>query len=153
MKRFIIALLLGMSVLACEPKLKSEKPDNLIPKDKMTEVLYDMFVVNAAKGINRRKLELEGLNPEQYILQKHNIDSVQFAKSNDYYAYDIEAYSGIIETVKKRLTIEKERFEAIGKEEENKKKRKLDSLKKLKLKDEHKKEPVKNRASNRPKSN
>ena len=153
MKRFIVALLLGMSVLACEPKLKPEKPDHLIPKDKMTEVLYDMFVVNAAKGINRRKLELEGLNPEQYILQKHSIDSVQFAKSNDYYAHDIEAYSEIIETVKKRLTIEKDRFEAINKEEEDEKKRKRDSLHKLRVIDKDKKGPVKNRASNRPKSN
>ena len=154
MKGFITVLLLGMLVLACEPKLKPEKPDNLISKDKMTEVLYDMFVVNAAKGVNRRKLELEGINPERYILEKYNIDSLQFAQSNDYYAYDIETYGSIIETIKKRLTKEKEHFEAIDKKEQDAKKRKRDSLKKLK--DETSlevKEPLKKRVPNPVKSN
>jgi len=149
MKQLGVIFLLGLVVLACQPKLQPDKPDNLISKEQMTEILYDMFIVNSAKGVNRRKLELEGINPERYILEKYNIDSLQFAQSNDYYAYDIETYSSMVETIKKRLTKEKEHYEAIDKKEQDAKKRKRDSLKNLKNDTSLElKEPLKKRAAN-----
>ena len=96
----------------------------------MVNVLHDMFVVSSAKGVSRSKLEVQGLNPEQYILRKHNIDSLQFATSNDYYAHDVETYKAIIEEIKVKLTTEKEKFVAIEKEEQEERKRIKDSIQK-----------------------
>lgn len=134
MRNLGVILFLGILIFGCEPRLKPEKPQNLIPKDKMTLVLYDMFVINSAKGINRLKLEKNGINPERYILTKHSIDSVQFAKSNDYYAHDLEVYDEIIEAVKQKITSNKENFEALEKKDVPSKRRVKDSLKRLKSK-------------------
>ncbi|SHG96183.1 DUF4296 domain-containing protein [Winogradskyella jejuensis] len=131
MRHLFFLILAILSLLSCEPKLKPDKPDNLIAEDKMTDVLYDMFIVSSAKGISRTKFEKIGLNPEQYILKKHNIDSLQFAQSNDYYAHDVEVYKAMIETIKSRLSAEKEKYKAIEKEEQEEKKRQKDSLRKL----------------------
>lgn len=131
MRNLGVILFLGILFFGCEPRLKPEKPQNLIPKDKMTLVLYDMFVINSAKGINRLKLEKNGINPERYILTKHSIDSVQFAKSNDYYAHDLEVYDEIINDVKNKVTSEKAKYEALVKAEKEKLKVGTDSLKSI----------------------
>lgn len=125
LKRISIIIILGFLVIACNNVNRPKKPDNLISKDQMTELLYDLYIVNSAKGVNRRILETNGFNPETYILTKYNIDSTQFADSNGYYAFDTETYKGIVEKVKERLEKEKQELEDI-------KERKKDSIKKRK---------------------
>jgi len=129
MKKFITISVVVFLCFGCEPKIKPDKPDNLISKEKMTNVLYDMFIASSAKGTSRTKFEKLGLDPETYILKKYSIDSIQFAQSNNYYAHDLEAYKAIIEKVKTKLSVEKEKYAAIDKEEAEENKRKKDSLK------------------------
>ena len=116
-------------VMSCEPKIKPEKPQGLIPETDMTNILYDMFVMNSAKGINRKLLEVNGVSPEKYILEKYNIDSLQFAQSNNYYAHDLEAYEAIIESVTEKITKDRDIFEAIEEKEQEEAKRRRDSIK------------------------
>jgi hypothetical protein len=111
---------------------KPKKPVNLISKDKMSEVLYDLYIINAAKGVNRKLLETNGVIPENFVLTKHKIDSVQFAESNMYYAFDTKSYSAIVTQVKTRLEKEKKEFEALEKKESLDAKRLRDSLNKIK---------------------
>ena len=125
LKHISVIIILGFLVIACNNVNRPKKPDNLISKDQMTELLYDLYIVNSAKGVNRRILETNGFNPETYILTKYNIDSTQFADSNAYYAFDTETYKTIVEEVKTRLEKEKKAFEDI-------KERKKDSIKKRK---------------------
>ena len=66
MKRLITILFVSVAFLGCEPNPKPEKPENLISREKMVDVLHDMFIVSSAKGISRIKLEKNGLNPELY---------------------------------------------------------------------------------------
>lgn len=115
--------------MSCEPDLRPEKPANLLSEDKMAEVLYDMFIVNSAKGVNRKILETNGIFPETFILEKHSIDSLQFAQSNDYYAYDLDEYESILNTVEKRINAEKKIYEDLKEKEEAEQKRLKDSLK------------------------
>lgn len=104
-----------------------DKPENLISKEKMVEVLYDMSLISAAKGVNKRTIENRGIHPEAYVFNKHNIDSVQFAQSSAYYSYDLETYENLYAQVKQRLEKDKKQFNAIL--EEDKKKR--DSMAKI----------------------
>ncbi|MFD1062941.1 DUF4296 domain-containing protein [Winogradskyella litorisediminis] len=134
MKHLLYILVLGLVFIGCEPGFRPKKPDNLIAKDKMVEVLYDMFVVTSAKGVNRKKLEAEKINPEAYILDKYSIDSLQFAQSNNYYAHDIEDYKAIMENVKARLSAEKQRYVDIQDAEKAELKRKKDSIRNVKVK-------------------
>ena len=117
---------------------KPEKPDNLISKNKMVEVIYDMSLISSAKGVNKKILESKGIVPEDYVFKKHNIDSLQFALSNEYYAYNFKIYEDIYNKVRIKLNKDKTDFNTIVEEEQkvkdsiNKSKRKeLDSLNKI----------------------
>ena len=87
---------------------KNVAPDNLISEDKMIEILYDMSLISVSKGINKRIIENNGMKPKKYILKKHNIDSIQFVASNEYYSKDLEAYLSIYEEVLKKLQSNRE---------------------------------------------
>lgn len=126
-----IIIILGFFVFACTSNQRPKKPDNLIPKAQMSDILYDLYTINSAKGVNRKLLEEHGFAPETYVLTKYNIDSLQFANSNDYYAFDTETYRAILEKVKARLETEKEALEKIRDEERDIEKRRIDSLKQL----------------------
>lgn len=135
-KNIGIIVILFVLVVACDDD-KPKKPENLITKDKMERILYDLYVINSAKGVNRKLLESNGVVPEAYILSKHQIDSAQFANSNNYYALDIDTYKGMLENVKSHLEKDKNQFEELQKKENEKVKRKRDSVnvKKNKKKD------------------
>ena len=83
-------------------------PDNLISEKKMVDILYDMSLISVSKGINKRILENNGMKPKKYILKKHNIDSLQFVLSNQYYSKDLEKYLKIYEEVLNKLEINRE---------------------------------------------
>ena len=130
MKRILI-FLIAVSIIGCNYADKPIKPDNLISKDKMVDILYDVFVINAAKGTSKRILEDNGIYPEDYVFKKHQIDSAQFAQSNEYYGFHVEEYESIITRLEDRFNRDKDTFQAkIDKEKEDKQ-RKKDSIKKL----------------------
>lgn len=134
LKNIHIILVLCLCVAACSGNYKPKKPDNLISKDKMSEVLYDLYVINAAKSINRKLLEANGFIPETYVLTKYNIDSLQFVESNRYYAFDTETYQDILEQVKSRLENEKVKYEAVENAEDKVTKIRRDSINIIKTK-------------------
>lgn len=82
-----------------------EKPKNLIDKDKMVDILYDVSLLEAVKTQNiNGGMTLKMSN--DYIYKKYKIDSTQFVKSNKYYASDIEEYKKMFEKIKERLNKE-----------------------------------------------
>lgn len=126
--RKLIAIWIGILVIGCNGSDRPSKPDNLIPKEKMSDIIYDVFIMNAAKGINKRILEQNGIFPQAYVYEKYKIDSLQFASSNDYYSYDIKTYEDIIEEVKQKIEVEQTKNEVLILKEE----KKQDSLQKSK---------------------
>mgnify|MGYP001437104019 FL=1 len=92
-------------VLGCNNSLtqKPIQPDNLISQEKMVDIIYDMTLINVAKGVNKSILENNGIIPEQYLFNKHSIDSILFARSNEYYSYDLKTYQIIYDKVKIKL--------------------------------------------------
>ena len=92
-------------VLGCNNSLtqKPIPPDNLISQEKMVDIIYDMTLINVAKGVNKSILENNGIIPEQYLFNKHSIDSTLFARSNEYYSNDLKTYQMIYDNVKIKL--------------------------------------------------
>ena len=78
-------------------------PENLISHEKMIDVIYEMTLISVSKGVNRRVLEYNGVVPEKYIFNKYNIDSLQFALSNEFYSNDLDKYLEIYNRVKEKL--------------------------------------------------
>ena len=101
LQRIIILCL----VFSCNNTLNqnNKPPENLISKEKMVDIIYDMTLINVAKGVNKSILENNGIIPEQYLFNKHSIDSILFAKSNEYYSYDLKTYQTIYDNVKTKL--------------------------------------------------
>ncbi|MFP4844873.1 DUF4296 domain-containing protein [Winogradskyella sp. PE311] len=130
MRKISVFIILSL-FLACVGNDKPSKPANLIPKSDMENILHDLYIINGAKGVNRKLLEKNGFQPETYVLNKYNIDSLQFANSNKYYAFDTEVYKSIIDNVKSRLEREKEDYENQEREEVMEAKRRRDSVKKV----------------------
>lgn len=134
MKKNLI-IFASLLIFACQGVDKPKKPKNLISEDKMVDVLYDVYILNAAKGLNKKVLESNGIKPETFLFQKHKIDSLQFAESNNYYAYDTKTYESIVEKVKKRMENDKLKYDVLAEKEKEKQdsltiknKKKKDSL-------------------------
>ena len=101
LQRIIILCL----VFSCNNTLNqnNKPPENLISKEKMVDIIYDMTLINVAKGVNKSILENNGIIPEQYLFNKHSIDSTLFARSNEYYSNDLKTYQMIYDNVKIKL--------------------------------------------------
>ena len=128
--KYLFYILMLVSVMGCSSVDRPKKPENLIAKDKMSDIMYDLYILNAAKGVNRKLLELNGVMPLEYIYNKYAIDSLQFAESNTYYAFDMKVYTKIIEKVKGNLEKEKDFYEKINEEDKKVK----DSIKEVNTK-------------------
>lgn len=126
----ILLFIFGLC-FACNKIEKPEKPEDLIDKNKMVDILFDVFVFNAAKGTDKSILEDNNVTPNIYIYKKYQIDSLQFVKSNEFYAYDIKTYEEMISKVEAKITAKKEQFQKTVDLEEERRKKRLDSIKKL----------------------
>lgn len=113
-----------LTLVSCKNKVV-EKPDNLIPKERMTDILLDIALLNAAKGVSMDVLDNNNIVPKEYIYQKYRIDSLQFAESNIYYAAKPADYAAMYKEVEDRL---KEMKEELNKAREDQ--RKSDSIRK-----------------------
>jgi Domain of unknown function (DUF4296) len=123
MKHLKYILLLFLAISCNNNSIdKPKKPKNLIKKDKMVEIIYDMTIFTAAKGVNKKVIENKGILPEDYIYKKYNIDSTQFAQSNEYYAYNLDSYEDIYAKVKLKLQKEKTYYDSIIDADSKKKK-------------------------------
>ena len=131
MKQFICIVSLLVFLTSCDNTSKPSKPEKLISKDKMENILYDLYIINAAKGVNRKLLEDNGVVPESYLLSKYKIDSLQFVQSNAYYAFDSDLYKDMVEKVRARLENEKKTFEDLEKKESKEAKQRRDSINKI----------------------
>lgn len=96
----------------------------------MGDILYDMSLLEALKYQNPNSLYENGINPKTYVFKKYKIDSLQFAKSNAYYAADYREYKKMFDALNDRLKNEKASVDLIIKKEQKKE----IALKKLKVK-------------------
>lgn len=131
LKQFIVYIIIILTITSCNldaPK----KPKNLISKAKMVNILIDARLIGSATFINKSIMQKHGIELETYVFEKHGIDSLQFALSNEYYAYHIkdyeEIYNKIIDSLEKLKIVYKEQE---LKEKRAREKREKDSLNNL----------------------
>ncbi len=120
MKHGLLFLLIILSFLGCQDVEKPEKPENLIPKDKMTNILTEAYLSNAARSVSNQTIIDKGIKMDTLIYKNFGVDSILFAKSNAYYAADVNSYREIIETVEKRLIAMQNEMDSIRNQEKNK---------------------------------
>ena len=94
---------LGLFLMASCAEEVVKKPENLIPKEKMADVLHDLAILNASTSAASSKFEDSGINIMEFLYEKYGIDSVQFSQSDLYYASVPLEYQSIYENVEAKL--------------------------------------------------
>jgi len=90
-----------------------KKPENLIAKDKMIDIVEDLVILKAAKSTNVIILQDNELDPMKYVFEKYNIDSISFVNSDRYYASLPEEYEEIYTVVEERVKKERDRLKEL----------------------------------------
>src|SRR5690606_28575963 len=96
LKTFIPYTIVLLFVVSCYKFKEPEKPKNLISKAEMVNILIDLKLIASVTAADDIKvLDSNNIQSKKYIYKKYNIDSTQFALSNNYYAYHLQDYEEI----------------------------------------------------------
>ena len=96
------AIVIIFFLIGCqENKVNYKKPADLIPKEEMINLIYDMHLAVAAS--NMKDVSLEKRNYMSLVYEKYDVDSTRFANSNLYYTSRIQEYEEMFEEVERRL--------------------------------------------------
>lgn len=121
--KYLSIVILTLLFLGCQDVKKTEKPKNLIAKDLMVDILTDVYISNAARSVNIKRLKEYNIRLDSIIYKKYQIDSLQFVESNAFYSSNLKTYTKIITSVEERLKvlqIEKDSiYEIVKKEKED----------------------------------
>lgn len=139
MKHFAILLMFILCFLGCQNVQQPEKPKNLISKDKMVDILVETYLANAARSVDNKSIIDKGIKMDSLIYRNFEIDSLQFAKSNEFYAADVNTYMSIFQKVETRLDVMQKKMDSLWESE----RRIKDSISKKLNGDKEPIEPVK----------
>lgn len=120
MRKIILFLAIAIVFVSCKEEVVP-KPKQLIAQDVMVDIMYDLTVLEAIKNQNPASLDTFKINSRAYIFKKYKIDSVQYAKSNIYYASDYNEYKSMFEQISKRLEIKTQSVDSLIKKQKKKK--------------------------------
>ena len=110
MKKIGVGIGAILCLWACS--IGPEKPKKFIEEDKMIAILYDIAVIDAIKSYNLNTTHDFPVNTSVYIYKKYEVDSLQFAQNNQYYAADLPHYKKMFEKINQQLEVEKKKYEA-----------------------------------------
>lgn len=119
MKKGVLFFILISLILSCKEEV-IKKPENLIEKEIMVDVMYDLALLEAIKYQSPNAIETHKINPDEYIYKKYKIDSAQFVQSNMYYASDYKEYKKMYDQINSRLVKNKSLLEEAIKNEKDK---------------------------------
>ena len=98
---------ISLMLLGCAEKQVS-RPENLIPKGRMIDILYDIALLNAIDGTYPKALERNEIRVMEFVYEKYGIDSLQLAKSDLYYASRPDEYQEIYSTLEDRISYQRD---------------------------------------------
>lgn len=102
MNKIFYILFIGIILTNCTSNTILKKPDNLIPKEEMINILTDMLLASGGEHIKNLNSQ-RNVNYFPLIFEKYHIDSTQFKESNFYYTSRIDDYEDILKQVDVRL--------------------------------------------------
>ena len=79
----------------------SNAPEDLISKEKMESIIFDIMILNASSGYDL-KIDNDMISDE-LIFRKYDIDSAQFYNSELYYSRNPKIHFNIYSNVKRRI--------------------------------------------------
>jgi hypothetical protein len=101
MKKFLL-LVIGIVIISCS-KNPAPKPDNLLDDEVMTNILFDIAVLQAAEGTMTYRLTENNIKVNTFIYEKYKIDSTTYYQNQKYYAANTRKYKKMHQEVLARL--------------------------------------------------
>lgn len=132
MRGYFILISVIMILAGCQSVQSPPKPDDLIPKDKMIDILEEAYLANAARGVENKSILEKGIRLDSLIYDRNGIDSLQFARSNAYYSANLNVYSEIFRELETRLSLMQKELDSVfysEKPQQDSKALKKDSIK------------------------
>ena len=103
-KGFILIIL----IISCSDQSSST---DLMSEQQMVDFLLDINIINSSRAY-RNKSDLNYYNiKDTFLYKKHNIDSMQFVKSNSYYSSKPKQYLRIYSELQKKMKFIKDSIE------------------------------------------
>jgi sensor c-di-GMP phosphodiesterase-like protein len=113
MKKLVFLFGAILLLVSCKNEVV-EKPEKLIDEDQMVNIIYDLSILEAMKYQSSQSATPKyAINPKEYIYKKYHIDSLQFARSNHYYASDMGNYKKMYDKVNERIKAEQKQVDAL----------------------------------------
>ncbi len=123
-----------MAIFACSDVQDRDVPERLLSENEMVEVYTDMMIIDAINRTNAKIYNEFGIDINEHMFNKYNIDSTTLVKNIAYYNLEFDANVRIFERVNENILGKKNYFDSIN--------RRADSLEKLAK--EKKRDSVKN---------
>ncbi len=100
MKKINILFLSLFSIISCDNGV-IKKPDNLIERSQMVNIIYDLSILEGMKSTN----SIGNAYPTatQFLKKKYKIDSLTYSKNSHYYSSDLKEYKKMFDEVKQRI--------------------------------------------------
>jgi hypothetical protein len=95
-------IFIAAAIFGCTSNTILKKPDDLISKEQMVDLLTEMYIAVSAENIININ-DKRNINYFQLIYDKYQIDSAQFKRSSFYYSSKIDEYDNILEQVEKNI--------------------------------------------------
>lgn len=127
MKKIICLIALSVLLVSCKEK-PVEKPEKLIDKEMMEDILYDLAILQASVNY-KTKIISNSIDVNTYIYEKYEIDSITLVQNQRFYASDVKAFKKMYKNISERIKTEEDLADSLSKKENK-------ELKKPKLEEE-----------------
>lgn len=128
-------MLMGLVfITSCQNVEKIEKPEKLLSKSEMKDLLYDMVLLDAASGVNEKRLKDLDIKMFDFLSKKYKLDSIELKQNIQYYNMKFDDNFEIYEQVKDSISRLEQSYDSITKARDSLKKlerKRRDSIRKL----------------------
>ena len=90
-------------VFSCQDSGLIDKPENLIDELTMENIIYEAIMMDVMSTFKPKNKKFIGIIGSPYLFLKYNIDSLQLARSNEYYTKNPKVMSKIYKKVLMRM--------------------------------------------------
>lgn len=111
MKNFLSFIII-IILVSCSDKPVQE-PDNLLSKEEMENIIYDISILQAAEVYKPEVLGNNSVKIKEYIYKKYNIDSTTYFQNYKYYAANIKSFKKIYKHVNDRIENKKTEIDTL----------------------------------------
>ena len=101
-------------MLSCQEITLSEKPENLIDESTMENIIYETIIMEVMTTFTPKNKKYIDIMGSPYLFLKYDIDSLQLAKSHEYYTKNPKVMSKIYKKVLNRMEISKDSLDNIN---------------------------------------